>query len=238
MIELKGKKVLVTGASRGIGKAIALRFGLAGADVAVTARNHADLTEVANEISDMGGNCLVVPSDLRSPDSITNLVQVVQKQFESLDILVNNAGVGVWGPIGEITLVQYDEMFDVNMRAVFLLTQAVLPTMIARESGHILNIASTSSRWAYAEGTAYCASKFAVLGFNEALAKELRTTGVRVTAICPGQVNTYLGGSGPEDWEEDMLNGDDVAELALQAVTMPSHAIVTEMVVWPRGEAF
>ncbi len=80
------------------------------------------------------------------------------------DILVNNAGVGAWAPIGELTLAQYDEMFDVNMRAVFLLTQAVLPSMIERGSGHIVNIASTSSRWAYPEGTVYCASKFACAG--------------------------------------------------------------------------
>jgi len=110
--------------------------------------------------------------------------------------------------------------------------------MIERKSGHIINIASTSSRWAYPEGTIYCASKFAVLGFNEALAKELRTTGVRVTAICPGQVNTYLGGAGPEDWQEGMLNGEDIAALAVQAVTLPPHAIMTEMVVWPRAEQF
>jgi NADP-dependent 3-hydroxy acid dehydrogenase YdfG len=104
--------------------------------------------------------------------------------------------------------------------------------------GHIVNIASTSSRWTYPEGTVYCASKFAVLGFSEALAKELRTTGVRVTAVCPGQVNTYLGGGGPADWDKEMLNAEDVAESVLHVVSLPAHAIVTELVVWPRGEAF
>jgi len=138
----------------------------------------------------------------------------------------------------EITLEDYNAMFDVNMRAVFLLTKAILPPMLKRGDGHIVNIASTSSRWAYPEGTIYCASKFAVLGFNEALAKELRLTGVRVTAICPGQVNTYLGGTRPEEWVDGMLNGEDIADLAVQAVNMPPHVIVTEMVVWPRAEEF
>ncbi len=238
MNQLQGKRALVTGASRGIGWAIALRFARAGADVLIAARSHDELQELAGEISALGQRCLVVPTDLRDPASIMALVREAHNQFEGIDILVNNAGVGAWAPIGELTLAQYDEIFDVNMRAVFLLTQALLPAMIERGSGHIVNIASTSSRWAYPEGTIYCASKFALLGFNEALAKELRTTGVRVTAVCPGQVNTYLGGGDPAEWDEEMLNGEDVAELALHAVTLPPHAIVTELVVWPRGEEF
>jgi NADP-dependent 3-hydroxy acid dehydrogenase YdfG len=238
MTQMDDNIVLVTGASRGIGRAIALRFARAGADLVIAARDRDELEELGSEIQEMGHRCLIIPTDLRDPAQIQVLATQAFEQFDRIDILINNAGIGFWAPVNELTLEQYDEMFDVNMRAVFLLTQAVLPQMIARKDGHIVNIASTSSRWAYPEGTLYCASKFALLGFNEALAKELRTTGVRVTAICPGQVNSYLGGSGPKTWEEDMLNGEDVAELALQAVTLPAHAIVTEMVVWPRAEVF
>ena len=97
---------------------------------------------------------------------------------------------------------------------------------------------TTSSRWTYPEGTIYCASKFTVLGFTKALAKELRTTGVRATKIYPGQVNTYLGGTQPDEWEQDMLEGEDVAQLVLAAVTMPPPVIVSELVVWPRAEDF
>jgi NADP-dependent 3-hydroxy acid dehydrogenase YdfG len=238
MTRLDDKIVLVSGASRGIGRAIALRFARAGADLILAARNLEELQDLAAEIQAMGRSCLIVPTDLRDPAQIQALAGQAFEHFGWIDILVNNAGIGFWAPVTELTLDQYDEMFDVNMRAVFLLTQAVLPQMIKRGGGHIVNIASTSSRWTYPEGTLYCASKFALLGFNEALAKELRTTGVRVTAVCPGQVNTYLGGSGPQTWEEDMLSGEDVAELALQAVSLPPHAIVTEMVVWPRAETF
>ena len=238
MTRLSDKCVLVTGASRGIGRAIALRFARAGANLVSAARNQVELHDLAAEIEAMGRRCLASQTDLRDPAQIAALVQQALDHFGRIDILVNNAGIGFWAPVTELTLEQYEEMFDVNMRAVFLLTQAVLPQMIKRGEGHIVNIASTSSRWTYPDGTLYCASKFAVLGFNEALAKELRTTGVRVTAVCPGQVNTYLGGSGPHSWEEGMLHGEDVAELALQAVMLPPHAIVTEMVVWPRAEAF
>jgi 3-oxoacyl-[acyl-carrier protein] reductase len=238
MIQQEGKRVLVTGASRGIGRAIALRFASAGADVIVAARNRDELRDLAQEIKSAGRRCLVVPTDLRDPSSIANLAQGIREEFQGLDVLVNNAGVGAWAPLGELTLEQYDEMFDVNMRAVFLLTQAVLPFMREQGSGHIVNIASTSSRWTYPEGTVYCASKFAVLGFSEALAKELRTTGVRVTAVCPGQVNTFLGGATPADWSKEMLTGEDVAESVLHAVSLPPHALVTELVVWPRGEEF
>jgi NADP-dependent 3-hydroxy acid dehydrogenase YdfG len=238
MTQLDDKVVLVTGASRGIGRAIAQRFARAGADLVIAARNREDLQGLGAEIEAMGQRYLVAPTDLRDPAAIQELAQQALGYFGHIDILINNAGIGYWAPVTELTLDQCNEMFDVNMRAVFLLTQAVLPPMIERGNGHIVNIASTSSRWTYPEGTLYCASKFAVLGFNEALAKELRTTGVRVTAVCPGQVNTYLGGSGPHTWEEDMLSGEDVAELAFQAVTLPPHAIVTEMVVWPRAEDF
>jgi NADP-dependent 3-hydroxy acid dehydrogenase YdfG len=238
MTQVVDKVVLVTGASRGIGRSIALRFAKAGADLVLAARNREELLELRSEIQALGRRCLAVTIDLRNPDEIQALARHAEEHFGQIDILINNAGVGYWAPVTELTLAQHDEMFEVNMRAVFLLTKAVLPAMISRGHGHIVNIASTSSRWTYPEGTLYCASKFAVLGFNEALAKELRTTGVRVTAVCPGQVNTYLGGSGPDTWEKDMLHGDDVAELALQAVSLPSHAIVTEMVVWPRAEEF
>lgn len=238
MTLLDNKIVLVTGASRGIGRAIARRFAREGAELIITARNEEELQGLGSEIQHIGRRVLVIPADLRDPDQIQALAHQALENSGRIDILINNAGIGYWAPVSEVTLEQYDELFAVNMRAVFLLTQAVLPPMIDGGNGHIVNIASTSSRWAYPEGTLYCASKFALLGFNEALAKELRTTGVRVTAICPGQVNTYLGGSGPKTWEEGMLNGEDVAELALQAVTLPAHAIVTEMVVWPRAEVF
>lgn len=238
MTQLDDKVVLVTGASRGIGRALARRFARAGADLVIAARNREDLQGLGAEIEAIGQRYLVSPTDLRDPAAIQELARQALDHFGRVDILINNAGIGFWAPVTELTLDQYDEMFDVNMRAVFLLTQAVLPPMIERGNGHIVNIASTSSRWTYPDGTLYCASKFAVLGFNEALAKELRTTGVRVTAVCPGQVNTYLGGSGPDTWEENMLSGEDVAELAFQAVTLPPHAIVTEMVVWPRAEDF
>lgn len=238
MTSLTDKITLVTGASRGIGRAIALRFAQEGADLIITARSQQELNTLRTEIEAMGRRCLSVPADLRQPAAINSLVEQALETFGQIDILINNAGVGDWKPVTEFTLAEFDQIFDVNMRAVFCLTQAVLPQMVNRAEGHIINIASTSGRWAYPGGTVYCASKFAVVGFNEALAKELRPTGVRVTALCPGQVNTYIGGSGPEEWVDGMLNGDDVAALAIQAVTLPPHAIVTEMVLWPRAEEF
>ena len=231
---LAGKRALITGASRGIGRAIASAYAAAGADLVLAARSQDELDTIAATVRALGRDCRVLPTDLAEPEEVTALAAAAGP----LDILVNNAGAGVWAPVAELTLADYELMFGVNMRAVFLLTRAVLPGMRARGSGQIITIASTSSRWAYAEGTLYCASKFAVLGFSEALARELRPEGIRVTAILPGQVNTYLGGSGPESWEEGMLNPEDVAALAVHAASLPPHAIVTEMVVWPRAEAF
>jgi len=238
MKKLEGKIALITGASRGIGKSIAQLFAEEGADLIITARSKKELESLKEELQTHGVKITVIPTDLRKPEEIQSLAEKSLTTFKKIDILINNAGVGTWAPVLKISLQEFNDMFDVNMRAVFLLTQALLPSMIARKDGHIINIGSTSSRWTYPEGTVYCASKFAVLGFTEALAKELRTTGVRATTICPGQVNTYLGGTRPEEWEEDMLEGEDVAQLVLAAVTMPPHVIVTELVVWPRAEDF
>lgn len=237
MTVLQDKRVLVTGASRGIGRAIAVQFAVAGADLVLAARNREELDAVAAEVQAAGRSALVLPADLRRLEQITALAEGALAAGP-IDILVNNAGVGAWAPVAELTLADYEAMFDVNMRAVFLLTKALLPAMRARGSGQIITIASTSSRWAYPEGTLYCASKFAVLGFSEALARELRPEGIRVTAILPGQVNTYLGGSGPDTWEEGMLNPEDIAASAVHVASLPPHAIVTEMVVWPRAEEF
>lgn len=237
MSALEGKRALVTGASRGIGRAIALAFATAGADLVLAARDQAEMEAAAAEVRALGRDCLVLPADLRQPAQIAALAEAALAAGP-VDILVNNAGVGSWAPVAELTLDDYEAMFDVNVRAVFLLTQALLPAMRAQGRGQVITIASTSSRWAYPEGTLYCASKFAVLGFSEALARELRPEGIQVTAILPGQVNTYLGGSGPESWEEGMLEPEDVAAAAVHVASLPERAIVTELVVWPRAEAF
>lgn len=237
MSALEGKRALVTGASRGIGRAIALAFAAAGADLVLAARTQGELETLAAEVRALGRDCLVLPADLRQPAQIAALAGAALAAGP-VDILVNNAGVGSWAPVAELTLDDYETMFDVNVRAIFLLTQALLPAMRAQGRGHVITIASTSSRWAYPEGTLYCASKFAVLGFSEALARELRLEGIRVTAILPGQVNTYLGGSGPESWEAGMLEPEDVAAAAVHVASLPERAIVTELVVWPRAEEF
>ena len=237
MKKLQKQRVLVTGASRGIGRAIAVQFAAAGADLVLASRDEQALQEVAIEAQANGVACEIIPTDLREPEAIDTLAKEALAGG-AIDILVNNAGVGTWAPIEDLTLADYEAMFDVNIRAVFLLTQAVLPPMRTHGAGHIITIASTSSRWTYPEGTLYCASKFAVLGFSEALARELRTTGVRVTAILPGQVNTYLGGSGPQSWQEGMLQPQDIAAAAVHVASLPAHAIVTEMVIWPCAEDF
>jgi len=233
---LTGRRSLVTGASRGIGRAVALRLAAEGSDIVAAARSKAELETLKAEIEHLGRNCLAIETDLRRPESVMRLAEAALADSTQIDILVNNAGVGVWGELGEISLEQYDEVFDVNIRAVFLLTQAILPSMTARGNGFVVNIGSTSGRCGYSGGTVYCASKFALTGFADALAKELQPKGIRVCTIFPGSVNTYLGGSGPEGWDADMLAPEDVAESVVHVVTTPSRVFTTEIVVWPKGE--
>ena len=235
-MNMKGLRVLVTGASRGIGRAIVTRLAAEGADLIITARNADELDEVAREIARFGGRCLPIPADLRRTESILALSERSLSEFGGIDVLVNNAGVGAWGRLEELTLEQYEAMFDLNVRAVFLLTREIVPSMVQNGGGTVVNIGSTSGRRAYPEGSLYCASKFAVSGMSEALAKELQPSGVRVCTISPGSVNTYLGGSGPSDWQPDLLAPEDIAESVLHAVSMPKQVFVTEIVLWPRGE--
>ncbi len=229
-------KTLVTGASRGIGRAIALRLAAEGSDLIIASRSSGELARVAEEVRHRGRRCIAIETDLRNPESIARLAARASEELDGIDALVNNAGVGAWGSIEELSLSQYEEMFDVNVRAVFLLTQSLLPGMIARGAGTIINIGSTSGRRAYSSGTLYCASKFALSGFSEALAKELQPKGIRVCTVFPGSVNTYLGGSGPEDWQPGMLTPEDIAEAVQHQLAAPAHVFTTEIVVWPRGE--
>ena len=215
---------VVTGASRGIGRAIAMRLAQTHAIVAI-ARDTRKLGSLANEITAGGGECAVQPIDLTDRAAIERAMAGVDA-----DVLVNNAGVITKKPLLRMSPDEWQEMMDVNLNAIFHLTRALLPGMVERGHGHIINIASIAGRSAFPNGTGYVATKHAVLGFSESLMLEVREAGVKVSVVMPGSVATdmIVGDSKDQSW---MLKPEDVANVVAEILTMPAHALTYQVEV-------
>jgi 3-oxoacyl-[acyl-carrier protein] reductase len=214
---------LITGASKGIGRAIALRLAPA-YDVFIMARSAAALESLGATIAAKGGRATPIVADLRDPASI-------EKSLEGIacDVLINNAGVLHKRPFLEMTPDEWNEIVDVNFNAIFHVTRALVPGMIARGGGHVVNISSISGRGPLPGGACYGATKHAVVGLSESLMLELRDQGVRVSCVLPGSVAT--GMFPPETDTSWMLKPEDVAEAVADVLAMPSHALVFSLEV-------
>ena len=218
------RTAIVTGASRGIGRAIAVRLA-ADYEVLALARDGKRLEQLGREISASGGACRTVVVDLSKPAAIEKALDGVDA-----DVLVNNAGVITKRPFTKMTPAEWHEMMDVNVNAIFHVTQKVLPGMIARGRGHIVNIASIAGRSAFPGGTGYVATKHAVLGFSESLMLEVREFGVKVSVVMPGSVATDMrvSDSADQSW---MLKPEDVADVVAHILATPSHALTYQVEV-------
>lgn len=226
---------LITGASRGIGRALALKFGAAGYRTVLTARQEEALQETAALIEAQGGpKPLSVAVDLTDLKQIDALAREAEKTFGQVDVLINNAGVLHLKPFLEITPDELEEMLKVNIQAVFELTRRVVPGMIARRSGSIVNIASLAGKHGFKSGTGYAATKFALRGFAQSLMLELREHDIRVITVFPGSVNTRMIGRNPHaPSSETMLQAEDVAHAVFAAVSVDRRAMMSEIDIRP-----
>jgi NADP-dependent 3-hydroxy acid dehydrogenase YdfG len=233
---LSGKVALVTGAGRGIGRAIALAFAEEGAAVALVARSRADLAGVAAEIRARGGRALAVPTDVTQDAAVESVVENVAGELGRLDVLVTSAGTASFAPVAESKPGDWDAMLALNLRAMMVCCRAALPTMMRQRSGTILNLASIAAKRALPGSAVYTATKMAVIGFSRVLAEELRPHGVRVGVLVPGAVDTplwdTLGSSPPRD---KMLRPQDVARAAVLMAALPPHASLEELTLLPAG---
>jgi NADP-dependent 3-hydroxy acid dehydrogenase YdfG len=234
---LEGKVALVTGAGRGIGRAIALAFAAEGAAVALVARSRADIAGAAAEIRERAnGRALAMPTDVTQDAAVEALVERVAGELGRLDVLVTAAGTASFAAVAECKPGDWDAMLTLNLRAVMVCCRAALPVMMRQRSGTILNVASIAAKRALPGSAAYTATKMAVIGFSRVLAEEMRPHGVRVGVLVPGAVDTplwdTLAGSPPR---EKMLRPDDVARAAVLMAALPPHASLEELTLLPAG---
>jgi len=189
---LKGKVAIITGSGRGIGRATALLFSSEGAKVVIISRKENEIKKTSKEIKESGGEVLALKCDVRKTGDIRKVVSTTLKKFGRIDILVNNAGVVYQGPLHEMKESEADEQIDTNLRGLVHFSRIVVPHMIARRSGAIVNVASGAGHYSFENLAVYCATKSAVLAITASLAKEVRRYGIKVFAVCPGAVDTKL----------------------------------------------
>ena len=226
---------LVTGATRGIGRATAFALGRAGYRVGVCALTQTQVDALLADLKREGIDAAGVGADVGDPGQAAVAVEQIAAAIGEIGVLVNNAGVLIARPIEEMTLEDWDVTMATNVRSLFLMTRAVLPAMRRRREGTIVNVASLAGRNGFAGGTAYSASKHAVLGFSRSLMLEVRKDNVRVIAICPGSVDTALLQGQPmlQSDPTRILRPEDVAETILHALRLPARAMVSEVDIRP-----
>ena len=231
---LTDKVAIITGASRGIGRATALAFAQAGAKVVLASRTQHDLKAAANLIRTDGGEALVVPTDVTQAEAVEILVNRTLKTYGQIDILVNNAGGGAFETIVDSDPEVWAQVVASNLKSTYLCSKYVLPSMLARQSGQIINVLSIAAKVAFRASSAYCAAKAGALAFTKVLAEEVRNEKIRVTAISPGSVDTPF-------WDEVaghpdlnlMLRPEHVAETILFVAAQPAGMVTDEIVVTP-----
>jgi 3-oxoacyl-[acyl-carrier protein] reductase len=230
---LAGQICLVTGATRGIGRAIARMLVLEGAQVAICGRRQDSVDQaVAELIRETGGKVEGKAADVRDSEQLGELFRFIDARFGGLDVLVNNAGVGIFRPVSELSIQEWKSTIETNLYGVFYATHEALVRFETRGRGYIVNISSLAGANAFAGGAAYNASKFALTGFSEAAMQDLRSKNVRVSYIMPGSVATEFGGhtTAGADWK---IWPEDVAEIVKMLLSMPARTLVSRVEVRP-----
>lgn len=238
--KLTGQVALITGASSGIGRAIARAFLHEGADIVVVARRSERLEALTAEAHASGRKCVAVVGDVREEETAARAVQTALQELGHIDILVNNAGRATYGNLVETSADDYDSMMTTNMRSTFLFTRHIVPVFLERRKGSIITIASMAGVIGFAGEAVYCATKFAQVGFTQALDRELRPHGIKVGVVCPGGVKTEFAiGTGRTEEgvaASQMLEAEDVAASVLLMATQPDHSRIAEIRMRPMIE--
>lgn len=232
---LHNQHALITGAGKGIGKATAIALAKEGVHLGLLARSYSDLEALQQELtSTYGVKVSIAAADIAKRSEAERAVTGLIQSLGTVDILLNNAGTAQFGTVADMDPDQWESIIQTNLMGTYYVTRAALPTMIHHNRGSIINIASTAGERGFATGSAYCASKFAVIGFTESLMQEVRKSNIRVTALNPSTVNTELAVKTglPIGDEDRMMQPEDVAELILAALKLPQRVFMKTAGIW------
>jgi NAD(P)-dependent dehydrogenase (short-subunit alcohol dehydrogenase family) len=237
--KLAGKRAIVTGASSGIGKEVALRLLQSGAQVSLVSRNP---DRILHELP-AGSNAKGYAIDLGDISQVSAKMQTIVADMGGVDILINNAGMAYIGELIDMPLTEWQKLFDLNLTSIFQCLQATLPTMRSQKSGKVINVASIAAKQGFPAWGAYCATKFALLGLTQSVMLEEQPHGIKVMAICPGSVDTplwdTLGDKVPPSFNRAaMLSPATVADAIMTLVNLPTDAMIHDYVIMPNGAAF
>ncbi|MFT2008119.1 3-ketoacyl-ACP reductase [Pontibacter sp. 13R65] len=234
MESIEGKSALVTGAGKGIGRAIAIALAKEGVHVGLLARTKSQLQEVAAEVEKAGVKAVVVTADVANRAEVEAAVAQVQEQLGAIDILINNAGIGGFGKFLELAPEEWERIIQVNLMGVYYVTRAALPAMIERQAGDIINISSTAGQRGAAITSAYSASKFALIGLSESLMQEVRKHNIRVSTWTPSTVATELAVQSKltDGNPEKVMQPEDLAELLISQLKLNRRFLLKEVSMW------
>ncbi|REB05593.1 3-ketoacyl-ACP reductase [Sporosarcina sp. BI001-red] len=226
---LQGKTAYITGAARGIGKAVAVALAKEGVHVGLLARNESTLKNVAAELGELGVKVAYVTADVSSKDQVETAITTLTNDLGPADILINNAGIGAFASVLDMDPEEWKKIIDVNLMGTYYVTRAVLPQLIEKNGGDIINISSTNGLNGAATSSAYCASKFGVIGFTESLAQEVRRNNIRVSALAPSTVATDLALESnliSENDDTKLIQAEDIAEIIVNQLKLHPRVYV------------
>ncbi len=234
MIDLKNKNALVTGAGKGIGKAIALALAKEGVNVILVARTQEEIESVAIKVRSLRVKALAITADVADINSVNAAVKKALTEFGTIDILINNAGIAAFGKFLELEPTDWERIIQVNLMGTYYVTRAVLPTMIEKQTGDIINISSTAGLTGNALTSAYSASKFAVLGLTDSLMHEVRKHNIRVTALTPSTVATDMAKELKltDGNPEKVMQAEDMAELIIAQLKLNRRVFIKNSSIW------
>lgn len=232
---LKGKNAIITGGSRGLGKATAIAFANEGINVAITGRTEKSLQETVAELKALGVNATYAVFNVGNYEEVQKGIQAIITDLGSVDILVNNAGIAAFGSLNDMDVTQWSEIIQTNVMGMYYVTKEVLPYLIAKNEGDIINVSSTAGLTGNANTSAYSASKFAVIGMSESLMKEVRKNNIRVCTLTPSTIVSDLTidlGIASKDTEDTVLQPEDFASLVVAGLKLPRRAMLKGASLW------
>ncbi|MBD3864523.1 3-ketoacyl-ACP reductase [Olleya marilimosa] len=235
MEHLKNRKAIITGGSKGLGKATAIAFAKEGIDVAITGRNEADLQETVTQLKALGVNAIYAVFDVGNYEAVKTGIKTIIDQLGKVDILVNNAGIAAFGSLNDMEVDQWSKIIQTNVMGMYYVTKEVLPYLINQNEGDIINISSTAGLNGNANTSAYSASKFAVIGMSESLMKEVRKNNIRVCTLTPSTIASDMSinlGIADKNSEDSVLQPDDFAQLIVAGLKLPRRALLKSAALW------